>query len=112
MTKTIHIHCKKYATSAPELERPVIRAFSLADGAHLVMIGNDQEDHELWRLDGQSAALVGTLHDAIYRTIRRTRQLNLTCSPEHFEWHEPEFSSRSLSGRVCDFQPTGKYQAA
>lgn len=108
-----HITISNGSKSGP-IEKEVVRAFSAQlanskkDGT-LVLLGQAHDEHDLWFLDGKTAALVGVLTEEAFKKQRRVKQLDLVCDGSNFEHLESEFSNQRFTGRVMALTPLPEY---
>jgi hypothetical protein len=79
----------------------------LDDGAtnteHLILAGTEYLDHAIWLIRGGSASLVGVLKEDGYKKLRRTRNLDLQCTDDQFDFVGLGHKDVHMIGRLADF---------
>lgn len=84
-------------TPEGEIKQALLKAFS-SGSSTVVLVGEDFDDHALWQLEGDRAALLGTLKKQEWDAIRRVRRGG-ECKLEVGEKDGFDFAPKSSEGK-------------
>lgn len=92
----------KLSPPGDTLARPVLRGFESGFQNDLLLVcGEDQDDHDIWLVRGETTKLVGTLNHQKFHEVCKAKDLEL--GPGDFEWLSGNMLAPGtvLSGKHC-----------
>lgn len=81
------------------LTRIIMKWFDGPDGS-IILAGDEEDDHDMWKVEGQSIYLIGVLKAEKFKEVSHFRKgtiLNLTCSD--FIHYEPGWPGQVFKGK-------------